>query len=277
MTCLTPVIGATGGADLGAIRKMHARFKAAGVILDGVELEGMTVPVEFSATTRANNSSRARRLAPENDTSASLYLLSLETGGTVTKHGDIAQALRSLRDMQRVTYILGFTPPENQKKANAIAVRVRNQPFGTRVNHRRGYSTDAPSNRGDGLFLADVLMNDIAQRGLTVDLKVERQGPHETIITSVPGQELLAHRGEKDAVLVDIFLYVFDEKKAVAGWGYSRVRIDLAKGRDFLQTNPYSVRQNFDLKSGQYSAKALLRFVGTDVAGFQRSDFAVTQ
>ncbi|HKR66976.1 MAG TPA: VWA domain-containing protein [Thermoanaerobaculia bacterium] len=268
--------GGTGGADFGALRKMHARFKAAGVILDGVELEGMTVPTEFTPTARANGASRARRLAPENDTTTSLYMLALDTGGTVTKHGDVAEALRTLRDMQRVTYVLGFTPPEHQKKDNTITVRVLHQPFGTTVNHRRGYSSASRVNRGDALFLADVLMNDIPQRGLTVDAKVQG-APRQALVTaSVPGAELLARRADRDQVLVDVFMYVFDEKNLPAGWAYSRLNIDLAKGREFLESNPYTVRQRFNLIPGKYSAKVLLRFVGTDVAGFQRSDFSVT-
>ena len=267
--------GSSGGADRGSVVLMHRRFRAAGVILDAVELDANTVPGSFGPNVRVN-SPKTRFLLPENDKTASLYDLAIETGGTVAKHADIAAGLRSLREMQSVTYVLGFTPPPSQKSDNTIAVHVRGQPFGTTVNHRLGYSTVSKGDRGDALFLADVLMNDIPQRGLTLGLKVDRAASGATLEASIPGRELLAYGGEKSAELLDVILYVFDEKGAVAGWGYSRLRLDLAKGREFLEANPYTMRERFALGAGKYSAKALLRLAGTDIAGFQRSDFEVS-
>jgi hypothetical protein len=75
--------------------------------------------------------------------------------------------------------------------------------------------------------------------------------------------------------LMDVFVYVFDENNLVAGWGYSRLKIDLEKGREFLTSNPYRLEQRFQLPPGRYSAKALLRYVGSDITGFQRADFEI--
>lgn len=266
--------GAAGGADRGSVTIMHRRFRAAGVILDAVELDANTVPTSFGPQIKVNTP-RSRFMLPENDKTASLYALALETGGTVTKHADIADGLRSLRDMHRMTYVLGFTPPADQKDDNTISVRVPGQPFGTTVNHRPGYSTRPPGDRGDALFLADVLMNDIPQRGLTLDLRLDRDAKGATLRASVPGRELLSIGADRNAAMLDVIIYVFDEKGSAVGWGYSRLSLDLAKGRQFLESNPYTLRQRFELGSGKYSAKALLRVVGTDIAGFQRSDFEV--
>ena len=271
--------GEPGGADLMAASRMHAHFHAAGVILDAVELDGMYVPELSSSSGRGSQvaAGMAALLSRHDDKVASLYTLALPTGGEVTKHGDPAAGLRHLRKMQSVTYVLGFNPPAKQKKNNGISVRVRGQRFGTTVNYRRGYSAESNGDHGDGLFLADVMMNDIAQRGLTLDLGVQRDVGHATIVASVPGRELVAYAGETNQVLVDAFLYVFDENDLVAGWSYWQLRIDLDKGREFLEANPYAIRQEYDLPSGHYSAKALFRFVGSDVTGFQRTDFEIVR
>jgi hypothetical protein len=267
--------GAAGGSELVTVGKMHARFQAAGVILDAVELDGMAVPNFTSSGGRLEEGPYHRQLSSDNDKSASLYTLALETGGTVTKHGDINEGLRALHDMQSVTYILAFRPKPSGKEHNAISVRVKGQRFGTTVTYRRGYSTKVNASRSDGLFLADVLMNDIPQRGVTLDVAVKSETEAATVMASVPGPELLAHATTGNEVLVDMFLYVFNDRDFVVGWSYWRLKLDVEKGRDFLAANPYSVQQRFDLVSGRYSAKALMRFVGADVAGFQRTDFEV--
>jgi len=268
--------GANGGADLETVHRMHARFQAAGVILDAVELDGMYVPGFRDGGGRLMETPYHRELSPDNDKSASLYTLALETGGSVTKHGDIHEGLRALRDMQSVTYMLAFRPKPTRKVHNAISVKVRNQRFGTTVTYRRGFTTKPSADRSDGLFLADVLMNDIPQRGVTLDLDVKSEKLNATVVASVPGAELLARGSDGKDVLVDMFLYVFDDRDFVVGWGYWRLKVDVEKGRDFLAANPYTVQQRFDLVRGRYAAKALMRFVGAgDVTGFQRADFEV--
>ena len=42
-------------------------------------------------------------------------------------------------------------------------------------------------------------------------------------------------------VLLDSFVYVFDDKKNVAGWSQKRIAADLEKGREFLETGSYLV------------------------------------
>lgn len=256
--------------------QMHERFKAAGVILDAVELDGLRVPDFREPESRVDtNMYAAPTLTPVSDLTDPLYTLALGTGGSVARHGDIAEGLRYLRDIQGVTYVLGFHPPATGKKENDIKVRVRDQPLGTTVTYRRGYSTEVRGDRGDGLFLADVLMNDIQQRGLTIDLNVARDAGGAKVVANVPGHELLAHGTQGQNLLVDVFLYVFDANDQVAAWGFWRLSLDLEKGRDFLAANPYTVQKWFTLPSGRYSAKALLRFAGSDVTGFQRADFQI--
>jgi hypothetical protein len=56
-----------------------------------------------------------------------------------------------------------------------------------------------------------------------------------------------------------------------------RVSVDLDKGREFLSANPYTMRQELTLPPGQYTAKAIVRVVGTDKTGFARKDFVIPE
>lgn len=246
-----------GGVDEAlprALTKMHAKFRSAGVILDAVDIGGVRAPW----TTEGFS-----------DGTTFLRSLSLETGGAVTMNFD------QLRKMQQLTYVLGFHPPANGKVWNTIDVRVRNQRFGTDVRHRSGYAT-GPRNatKSDGLLLADVLVNDIPQNGMTVDLDVVREGEGATLVARVPGVEVLA-LGENGATMLDVFFYVFDAQNVVAGWTQVRLKVDHENGRAFLSSRPYTIRQKFRLGPGKYSGKALLRVVDKDVIGFDRASFAV--
>lgn len=273
------ILFAEGGrrvADPRTAALMHERFHAAGVILDAVELDSMRVHGFVGAETRNEGS---LLLSPTTQTlvdrSEPLYTLALATGGTVTKHGNINEGLRLLREIQGVTYVLGFKRPETGKAQNEITVKVKNQGFGTTVTYRRGFSNQAPAGTAEGLFLADVLMNDIPQRGLTLNLNVDPQKAAARVLVSVPGQELLAREVDGTQTDIDVFLYVFNERDLVAAWAYWRLNIDLEKGREFLASNSYEIQRLFALAPGRYSAKALLRFPNTDITGFQRADFEV--
>ncbi len=237
------------------ISSTHAKFRRAGVVLDAVDIGGLRASWGRSAS----------------DGTEFLRGLAVPTGGTVTTTFD------SLRELQKLTYVLGFSPPRSDRRWNTIDVRLRNKPLGTHVRHRLGYSTNAPREKAsDGLLLADAILNDIPQNGMTVGVRTETSGVDTTLIAQVPGVEVLA-LGNDGATTMDAFLYVFDQANAVVAWTQVRVRVDHEKGRDFLTANPYTIRRDFRLGPGRYSAKALVRVVGKDVTGFGRGQFEVVQ
>ncbi|MEK6374977.1 MAG: VWA domain-containing protein [Acidobacteriota bacterium] len=246
------------------LMNMHQRFRAAGVLLHAVDAAGLRAPFPGSAEQRGNTT--ALLSAPK-----ALYSLALGTGGAVKS------SLRALQNVQRVTYVLGFQPRGPQKERNTIRVRVKNLPLGTIVRYRPGYSAEGPygSGSGDVLVLADTLMNDIAQEGITVGLEVTKKSATTELAAVMPGPELLALSGD-GPVLLDVFFYLFDDRHLVADWHYARIAIDREKGREFLSANPFTVRKEFaGLQPGCYAAKTLVRVVGTDVTGFRRAEVEI--
>lgn len=270
------ILFAEGGrrmAEPKSAARMHAKFQAASVILDAVELEGMVIPGFGDVESREMSTTFRKQM----ERSDALYALALGTGGTVTQHSDIVAGLRLLREIQGLTYILAFRPPRTARDHNDISVKVKNQPFGTTVTYRRGYSTSgARPKRNESLFLADVMANDVPQRGLTLDVRVAPVDAGTNVILSVPGRELLAREVDGPQAEVDVFLYVFNDRNVVVEWAYWRLMIDLEKGRTYLEDFPYEIERIFStLGGGRHTAKALIRFVNSDVIAFQRTDFEI--
>lgn len=245
------------------VMRMHRHFQAAGVLLHGVDAEGLRAPGAGSAASRRN-------MPPILSAPKGLYSLALGTGGAVKS------SMRALQNIQRVTYVLGFQPQGPQKERNSIKVRVKNIPRGTIVRYRTGFGAE-PANgagSGDALVLADALMNDIAQEGITVDLQVTATSASTELAAVLPGRELLGLSSGKP-VLLDVFFYLFDGPR-VADWHYARIALDLVKGREFLSENPFVVRKEFaGLRPGCYAAKTLVRVVGTDLTGFRRTEVEI--
>ena len=258
-----PPIGAMGSPEAivspltvwDTVKKMHARFQQAGVVLDAIDIAGLVAPWGVGDT------------ASHFSAFSTLHTLSLDTGGTVTR------ALPFLRNAQRVTYILGFRPSATPVKENAIAVKVRNAPVFTEVRYRRTWSTEPRNGADEGLFLADVLVNDIPQNGMTVALDVERAAGQSVVTATIPGKEILALGN--GTLNLDAFVYIFDEQGQVAEWAYRKSALDLVKGRDALSNEPYTITSRVKLAPGRYVAKVLLRSVESDATGFARAEFTV--
>ena len=240
---------------------VHDKFRKAGVVLHAVDVGSMRAPW------RDNDG--------DGGAAEELYTLALDTGGSVLASTGVDRSMAKLYDMQNVMYVLAFRPPATGRAKNDISVKVRRAGMLADVHYRRGYSVVSAEERSQsGLFLADVLLNDIPQNDMTVDVVVEA-GPQTTVRMTVPGTELLAYGADGPLVTLDVFLYVFDEKRTVAGWTFKRLRLDLDRGRQTLEAGPYILQERFNLGPGKYAAKALWRISGEDRRGFDRTDFVV--
>jgi len=236
------------------VRSVRQRFRDAGVVLDGVDTSNLNAPWNIEDGDRAVT-------APSR-----MHTLALETGGTVARN------LPQLRERQRTTYLLGFRPPSQRGR---VDVRVKNQPRFTDVRHRETYVIPSNEVRGnDGLLLADVLMNDIPQNGVSVDLDVQASKSEQSVITAtIPGKELLA-LGEY-SVPVEMFLYIFDAKGQAAEWARYKARLDLVRGRDALTSSPYTITSRVRLAPGHYIAKVVLRAGDAQATGFARTELTI--
>ena len=240
---------------------LHSRYRAAGVILNGVEtgetrVSAVDEDLGSSLGSRAPSPARAF-VAPL------LYLVALDTGGVATT--SLSQAVaRNSRP-----YVIGFRAPAGRTKGS-VRVRVRNVPRGTDVRYRKDYDLGLAKTANQQLFLADALLNDIPQNGVTLDLKVTGT----EAVASIPGPELLAHANGQPLTL-QVFLYVFNAEGQALSWRQMTIAVDPVKGREFLSTQPYTIRADLPLDPGTYVVKTLVRIGGTDHVGLARTDVVV--
>lgn len=243
-----------------AASRMQQQFRAAGVILNAVDIRTPWAP---GGDATILNGEPLTTSMPSLLTSDFLWSLALDTGGIATT------SLPELVRRQRAGYRIGFRAPPG-RRSGSIRLNVKNAGLLTDVRYRKSYTLDHDT-KDEGLFLADTLLNDIPQNGVTLDVDV--QGTW--MAASIPGVELLSYSSELSLVHLDVYFYVFDEQQRAVAWNRMQITIDLQKGRDFLSAHPYTMRQQFVLDPGRYVAKALVRIHDTDRVGFHRTEFEV--
>jgi VWFA-related protein len=234
------------------LRQMTEEFTKACVFLHAIDTAGL----------------RSMQTAYDNE---SLYALARDTGGTVIdRRNNLTSALQVLIDRQRVVYVLGFRPPAGGAETNSIKVKLTGAPNGARATFRPSYSaTTAPPDTADRLRLADIVMNDIPQNGVTAEVRVEGS----TVELQIPGREVLAHQ-VAGIVGAEAMFYVV-AGPAVVEFRTKKINIDVARAEAGLNESPLRLRETFDLPPGKYAAKVLVRIDGSGVLGFARTDFAI--
>ena len=219
-----------------AVRDMTRAFQANDVTLHTLDLKGVHSLFHTDA----------------------LFVLANETGGRFQHNSnDLGKLLVQLSDSVSHSYVLGFRPAGVKKGHNAIEVKVKDLPRGARVRHREGFSgTPRPFDVNEGLYLADVVLNDVPQTGTAATL--ERAG--DELLVKVPLRPLAAQLG--GAGKAEVLLYLFGANGVALG--YHRATIDVpanAEGEKALK---------LALPEGTKVAKALLRVDGS--LGFMRMD-----
>jgi VWFA-related protein len=256
---LTPYSAVLGNPDLGAdprlgrdLQEMIGHFTAASVFLDAIDIEGLRPGQRIIDT-------------------EGLYALTHDTGGTlIERTSDMNVAIQELTDKQRVVYVLGFRPTSG-RKTNGIRVKVRNAPSGARITYRPSYSNkiSLPASN-DALHLADILMNDLPQTGLSLRAAVTPTGKNAVVDVDIATRELLA-LSDSPEVEAEALIYVYAGNSVVA---FKQRRITIEAGR-VDPAKPVRLSLDFDLPAGNYAAKVLVRL--GDQIGFVRSDFVVGQ
>lgn len=256
-----PLAGAPGGGGvLAAIMDLHERYRAAGVFLNAVDIRGLRAPGGDAGSLARSGVGGP----PDIRTSSFLSALALDTGGIA------ASSISHIRKRQGMVYVIGFRPPPSPSSDNSIRIRVKHQPFLTETRYRKAYTLERET-KDEGLFLADTLLNDIPQNGVTLSLDVDGT----SVAASIPGVELLALN--RTPVRLDVYMYVFDERNHAVAWNRLRLAVDVDKGREFLSANAYTMRREFVLDPGRYVAKVVARIEGTDRVGFARAGFEVSR
>jgi VWFA-related protein len=185
-----------------------------------------------------------------------LNMLTSGTGGKyIHSRNDLGAALADLSSSVSRGYRLGFRPANVRRGDNRITVKVAGVGRGARVRHRRGFSgTPEAVKVDDGLYLADVLQNDVSQTGTAATLE-HRDG---TLLARIPLREVAAQlAGDGNAELL-VYAFAADGKALI----YRRAVIPVSAGATGEETIEIA------MPKGAQEAKALLRVDGS--LGFSR-------
>jgi VWFA-related protein len=233
---------------------MARAFKDSGAFLYGIDTAG--VRLEKHAMIDSQEGLR-RAIRP--------------TGGDlIANANDFTQSLTTLAASQESVYILGFQRHDNN--GGDIDVRVKNLPHGARIAFRPGFGKAGAKGDVDALELADIIINDVPQSGVTLNAGVTMLERTAEVAVSFARAEVVPQLLEK-APAVDVMLYLFDANGATVGFKAKRVSFDAAAR---VNNGYVTIREPFDgLPPGRYAAKVLLRIAGTNALGFVRKDFTM--
>jgi VWFA-related protein len=238
---------------LDLVKQMHETFVSAGVTLDSVDIKG----VRHTFDSLENNA---------------LYMLSRGTGGRViVNRNDIVAAVDTLVQAQRVVYVLGFR--QGERKQGRISVHVNGLPRGAEVSFREGFGYTPPQKTTDldALQLADILLNDVPQAGVSLTGGVRTSEGQAEVAVSFGRAEVVPQLVDPTPS-VELLFYIFDEHGAAVGFKAKRINLS---GKARVNTGYLTLNEPFALPKGKYTSKVLLRISGTRSMGFVRRDFTV--
>ncbi len=187
-----------------------------------------------------------------------LFVLAKETGGQfLHNRNDLGNALTDLTTSVSSGYVLGFRPRNTKKKHNTIEVRVKNLPRDAQVSYRRGFSATAkPFDVNEGLYLADVVLNDVPQTGTAAKLSLVSNN----LQVHVPLAPLAAQLGQGGKA--ELLIYVFGADNVPLG--FRKVIVDVPANA--TGEKAYDI----DLPEDAEVVKALLRV--DESLGFSRTE-----
>jgi VWFA-related protein len=189
-------IGATGFRFLD---DMHRAFQRADVLLHTLDLRGVAKILGNS------------RL---------LVLAEGTCGEFVHNRNDFGGALADLVDNYDQGYVLGFKPANAKRGHNKVEVKLKNAARNTTVRHRRGFTgTPQPFNVNEGLYLADVVLNDVPQTGTAAALDLK----DGALQVRVPLRPLAAQLGKSGQA--ELYVYVFGENGVPLDFHHRRINV----------------------------------------------------
>ena len=238
-----------------AIQRLNETFARSSVFLDAIDIGGL----------------RPMQQIVDNE---SLYALTRGSGGEVVdRRNDLVGAMTLLTNLQRFVYVLSFTARNTGRNVNKIVVKLVNAPHGANASYRASYTVVVdPPDTGDPLRLADIVVNDIPQTGVTTKASVDTAPRKATVNIEVAGGELAAQANGM-TLEGQALIYIFSGPGAVA---FDRKEITIEpQAMTALASRSVRLSQTFDLPPGRYVAKALIRFGVNGSLGFSRADFTV--
>jgi VWFA-related protein len=253
--------------DTGLQREVFAmleQFRRADCVIQVVDIGGL----------RADQSTRDFTRALGHD---SLFYLANETGGELYKDAnELHDQLVRVLDRSSVTYVLSFEPQDLPWDGSYRPLRVRvNAPRGTQVAHRTGYFAPRPFQELDpierqllasGAIAAAEARQELDLELLVAPFRAGAAAAYVPLIVEVGGERLLEGHDE-EALELEIFAYVTDQRGEVRDFLAQQISLDLSRGREAIRQTGVKYYGHLELAPGEYLVRLLARNTATGRAG----------
>lgn len=232
---LEPGVNLLTAPVLRYLEQMRESFQAADILMHTLDIRGVHSMMDSHA----------------------LFVLANETGGSfVHTRNDLGAGLVDLAERYSHGYVLGFRPVDAKRGNNKIEVKLKNAARNTTVHHRKGFSgSPLPFDVDEGLYLADVVLNDVPQTGTAAGLELGKG----TLKVRVPMRPLAAQLGSRGTA--QLMVYLFDHEGTAID--FHRHVIDVPADATGETT--------FDIAVPEHTGVAKALLVVNDSLGFSRT------
>jgi VWFA-related protein len=263
-----------GSTELqGAMGRMVDDFRAADCVIEAVDIGGLRAPSDAT-----ESGQRGGRDA--------LFVMANGTGGTLFEGAnDLSNQLDRLLERTSVTYVLAFerNDVKSDGSRHRVQVKVSGLPAGARVAHRAAYFAPVPFKDlhplEKGLLTSDEIASAAPRRELDLALMSMpfRRGGNPAyvpVVIEIDGKTL--PRSANGRLELELYGYVSDEQGAMQDFFARVVNVDLSKAQDALRNGGgIKYYAHFDLKSGRYLVRILVRDATSGRTGVQSASLDV--
>jgi VWFA-related protein len=218
----------------------------------------------------AGGSVTSRGRAGKNTKLDTLQYMAGETGGELfANYNDLGDSMQNVLTRTSVTYLLAFQPTdvEPDGKYREIRVRMVGGPKGAEVVHRPGYYPPKPLAEQtpfeQRLQIADELIGGkgggaVGASVLAAAFPVPGAKAYVPVLIEASGADL--QRGHKEPALpLEVYAYAMDETGAVRDFFVRNMALDRQQVGPALDANGFKYWGHFDLDSGEYTVRVMVR------------------
>lgn len=254
------------------VATMLDQFRRADCMIQAVDISGLTAD---SAAEERNRDA----------TQAALFYIANDTGGELFQDAnDFGRQLGKVLERSSLTYLLTFRPDGIEPDGSYHRLKVRAEvPRGARLSHRDGYYAPRPYEQLHPLEKSLLASDAIAAAGerqelvlnvLAAPFRASESQAYIPVIIEVEGESVLfGHDDER--LPVEFYTYASNEHGEMMDFFTQMVTLDLARGREALQSTGLKYYGHLDLPPGEYLLRVLVRNATTGRSGVQTVEVRV--
>lgn len=249
------------------LNRMLEEFRRADCVIQAVDIGGLRATGKDAGD------------GPKIKGEEGLFYMANETGGELFKDANnLRDPLSRVLTRTSLTYLLTFERSDLKPDGAYHRLKVKAKlPSGARMAHRTGYYAPRPYKDLDPLektllasdsIASAVPRTELALSVLTAPFRASDETAYVPVIVEVGGKSLLTDH-PSDKLNVEFFGYVSDLKGEMRDFFTQRVSLELDKkrGRKSMEESGIKYYGHFDLPSGSYRLRVLVRNADTGRAG----------